>query len=161
MPSKDDIKLELINYQPSQEEMLVVRLAVFNFITLATIGAASLGMSARLWARSRATAQKPATAIPTILGTFAGLTCGGVLGMDKGMHKLRESLPKESRLLEIIHENDQLRQQQQQETLFSKPTSSSEQDNEPSLSFDQQQQQQQQQQHNTKPIAIVDHEIQQ
>ncbi|EPB91564.1 hypothetical protein HMPREF1544_01486 [Mucor circinelloides 1006PhL] len=120
MSSKDEIKFELINYKPSKEEELVIRSAVFNFITLATIGAASLGMSARLWARSRATAQKPATAIPTILGTFAGLTCGGVLGMDKGMHKLRESLPKDSHLLKIIHENDQLKQQAQ-ERLFSGP----------------------------------------
>lgn len=60
------------------------------------------------------------------MGTFAGLTCGGVLGMDKGMHKLRESLPKDSRLLQIIHENDQLKQQQTQETLFSGPIISSE-----------------------------------
>ncbi|KAF1804774.1 hypothetical protein V8B55DRAFT_1497286 [Mucor lusitanicus] len=120
MSSKDEIKFELVNYKPSKEEELVIRSAVFNFITLATIGAASLGMSARLWARSRATAQRPATAIPTILGTFAGLTCGGVLGMDKGMHKLRESLPTDSHLLKIIHENDQLKQQAQ-ETLFSGP----------------------------------------
>lgn len=54
------------------------------------------------------------------MGTFAGLTCGGVLGMDKGMHKLRESLPKDSHLLKIIHENDQLKQQAQ-ERLFSGP----------------------------------------
>ena len=40
--------------------------------------------------------------------------------MDKGMHKLRESLPKDSHLLKIIHENDQLKQQAQ-ETLFSGP----------------------------------------
>ncbi|KAK4519120.1 Topoisomerase 1-associated factor 1 [Mucor velutinosus] len=124
MSSKDEIKFELVNYKPSKEEELVIRSAVFNFITLATIGAASLGMSARLWARSRATAQRPATAIPTILGTFAGLTCGGVLGMDKGMHKLRESLPKDSHLLKIIHENDQLKQQAQ-ETLFSGPIAQS------------------------------------
>ncbi|KAL9560053.1 hypothetical protein MBANPS3_000118 [Mucor bainieri] len=111
MSSKDEIKFELVNYKPSEEENLVIRSAVFNFITLATIGAASLGMSARLWARSRATAQRPATAIPTILGTFAGLTCGGALGMEKGMQKLRESLPKDSHLLKIIHENDQLKQE--------------------------------------------------
>lgn len=40
--------------------------------------------------------------------------------MDKGMHKLRESLPTDSHLLKIIHENDQLKQQAQ-ETLFSGP----------------------------------------
>jgi len=69
MSSKDEIKFELINYKPSKEEELVIRSAVFNFITLgismccmisglsvlkhsiATIGAASLGMSARLWGR--------------------------------------------------------------------------------------------------------------
>jgi hypothetical protein len=56
------------------------------------------------------------------VGTFTGLACGGALGMDKGMHKLRESLPKDSQLLSIIHENDLLKkQQQQQETLFSGP----------------------------------------
>lgn len=56
-----------------------------------------------------------------LVGTFAGLTCGGVLGMDKGMHRLRESLPKDSHLLKIIHENDQLKQHAQ-ETLFSGPS---------------------------------------
>jgi hypothetical protein len=40
--------------------------------------------------------------------------------MDKGMHKLRESLPRDSRLLAIIHENDQLKRQTE-ETLFSGP----------------------------------------
>lgn len=54
------------------------------------------------------------------MGIFAGLTFGGALGMDRGMHRLRESLPRDSHLLSIIHENDNLKQQQQ-ETLFSGP----------------------------------------
>ncbi|GAA5817059.1 hypothetical protein MFLAVUS_010596 [Mucor flavus] len=119
MSSQEDIKLELINYKPTDEEKLVIRSAMFNFITLATLGAASLGMSARLWASSRATPLKPRTAIPTILGAFTGLAFGGGLGMDRGMHKLRESLPSDSRLLAIIRQNDDLRQKELQETLFS------------------------------------------
>lgn len=55
------------------------------------------------------------------MGTFAGLAFGGALGMDRGMHRLRESLPRDSHLLSLIHENDKLKQQQQQETLFSGP----------------------------------------
>jgi hypothetical protein len=55
------------------------------------------------------------------VGTFTGLAFGGALGMDRGMHKLRESLPKDSQLLAIIHENDELKQRQLQETLFSGP----------------------------------------
>lgn len=39
--------------------------------------------------------------------------------MDRGMHKLRESLPDDSRLLAIIRQNDDLRQKELQETLFS------------------------------------------
>ncbi|KAI7872630.1 uncharacterized protein EV154DRAFT_487536 [Mucor mucedo] len=120
MSSKEDIKVELVSYKPTDEEKLVIRSALFNFITLATVGAASLGMSARLWAKSRTTPLKPRTAIPTILGTFAGLAFGGALGMDRGMHRLRESLPRDSHLLTIIHENDKLKQQRQ-ETLFSGP----------------------------------------
>lgn len=53
-----------------------------------------------------------------VVGTFAGLTFGGALGMDRGMHRLRESLPKDSQLLAIIHENDALKEKIQQETLF-------------------------------------------
>lgn len=37
MSSKDDIKFELVNYKPSKEEELVIRSAVFNFITLGTL----------------------------------------------------------------------------------------------------------------------------
>ncbi|GAN06058.1 hypothetical protein MAM1_0110c05535 [Mucor ambiguus] len=164
--SKDEIKFELVNYKPSKEEELVIRSAVFNFITLgmllcglhsvsyvvtnthhtATIGAASLGMSARLWdqgqlhsgqqllyqqsVRKQPTRHNQTThssLIHSLVGTFAGLTCGGVLGMDKGMHKLRESLPRDSHLLKIIHENDQLKQQAQ-ETLFGGPIRSSTED---------------------------------
>ncbi|KAI7903013.1 uncharacterized protein BX663DRAFT_509230 [Cokeromyces recurvatus] len=111
MPSsKEDIKIKLINHVPTAEEKLVIRSVMFNFITFSTVGAASLGMSARLWANSRTTIHKqPRSAIPTILGTFIGLVLGGILGMDRGMHKLRKSLPENSELLAIIHENDQLK----------------------------------------------------
>ncbi|KAI9478510.1 MAG: hypothetical protein EXX96DRAFT_571184 [Benjaminiella poitrasii] len=109
--SKEDIKSKLINFKPTPDEKLVIQSVMFNFITFTTIGAASLGMSARLWANSRAAIHKqsPRTAIPTILGTFAGVVLGGILGMDKGMHKLRTSLPDNSGLLAIIHENDQVK----------------------------------------------------
>lgn len=53
-----------------------------------------------------------------IVGTFTGLIFGGALGMDRGMHKLRETLPKESHLLQIIHENDNVRKRKLEETLF-------------------------------------------
>ncbi|KAI8047807.1 uncharacterized protein B0P05DRAFT_481300 [Gilbertella persicaria] len=116
MISRENIKQELVNYQPTDEERLVIRSAVFNFVTMATIGAAALGMSASLWSKSPSA--KPKTAIPTILGTFTGLTLGGILGMDRGMRQLRESLPVNSHLLTLIHENDQLKK----ETLLNGPT---------------------------------------
>jgi hypothetical protein len=56
------------------------------------------------------------------VGIFSGLVFGGALGMDRGMRTLRESLPKDSQLLRIIHENDDLKKQQ--ETLFSGPIDS-------------------------------------
>jgi hypothetical protein len=37
MSSKEDIKSQLINYKPSAEENLVIRSAMFNFITLGTL----------------------------------------------------------------------------------------------------------------------------
>lgn len=37
MKSKEDIKSELINYQPTPEERLAIRSAMFNFITLGNI----------------------------------------------------------------------------------------------------------------------------
>ena len=49
------------------------------------------------------------------MGTFTGLTLGGLLGMDRGMRQLRNSLPADSHLLALIHENDQLHKR---ETLF-------------------------------------------
>lgn len=51
------------------------------------------------------------------VATFTGLTLGGALGMDRGMHKLRESLPPNSTLLQVIRENDELKK----ETLLSGP----------------------------------------
>lgn len=37
MSSQEDIKLELINYKPTDEEKLVIRSAMFNFITLGNV----------------------------------------------------------------------------------------------------------------------------
>lgn len=37
MTSQEDIKLELINYKPTEEEKLVIRSAMFNFVTLGKI----------------------------------------------------------------------------------------------------------------------------
>ncbi|KAI8997066.1 hypothetical protein BDB01DRAFT_769698 [Pilobolus umbonatus] len=105
---EDIIKRELINYQPTPEDRLVIKAAMFNFITLSTLGAASLGMAARYYAKSRPVAN-PRTFIPTLLGIFGGLVCGGALGMDKGMHKLRDTLPADSQLLSIIRSNDELK----------------------------------------------------
>lgn len=34
MSNKDEIKFELVNYKPSEDEKLVIKSAVFNFITL-------------------------------------------------------------------------------------------------------------------------------
>lgn len=34
MSSKEDIKVELVNYKPTDEEKLVIRSALFNVITL-------------------------------------------------------------------------------------------------------------------------------
>ncbi|KAI8380874.1 hypothetical protein BD560DRAFT_387431 [Blakeslea trispora] len=115
MASQEDIKRQLVNYQPSEEERLVISSSMFNFVTMAMIGAASLGVSARLWARSRSPTGNSRTAIPTILGSFTGLALGGLLGMDRGMRQLRNSLPADSHLLALIHENDQLHKR---ETLF-------------------------------------------
>ncbi|KAI8146895.1 hypothetical protein BJV82DRAFT_664995 [Fennellomyces sp. T-0311] len=103
--SKEEIKKELAQYTPNEEERAAIKSAMFNVINLATVGAGSLGLSGHLWNKSR---PKP-TAIPTILGFFTGLALGGALGMDKGMRTLRSKLPAESKLLEIIRETDQIR----------------------------------------------------
>lgn len=34
MSNKEEIKFELVNYKPSEDEKLVIKSAVFNFITL-------------------------------------------------------------------------------------------------------------------------------
>ncbi|KAI8391446.1 uncharacterized protein BYT42DRAFT_556871 [Radiomyces spectabilis] len=99
------IKKELVNYVPTEADRTVIRSAIFQFVTIATLGAASLGMSARLWAKSRPL-PKRRTGIPTILGFFTGLALGAFLGADRGMQKMREGLPPDSRLLSIIHEVD-------------------------------------------------------
>lgn len=33
MTSKENIKIELVNYKPNDEEKLIIRSAVFNFVT--------------------------------------------------------------------------------------------------------------------------------
>ncbi|KAI9300351.1 hypothetical protein BJ944DRAFT_291759 [Cunninghamella echinulata] len=114
---EDIIKDKLINYKPNEEERKVIQSALFNLITYASVGAAALGVSGRMWSKSRAALGKKRTAIPAILGTFTGLAFGGLLGMSQGMKKLKEGLPLESPLLAIIKENEQLKQQKMDETL--------------------------------------------
>ncbi|CAO3613380.1 unnamed protein product [Cunninghamella echinulata] len=114
---EDIIKDKLINYKPNEEERKVIQSALFNLITYASVGAAALGVSGRMWSKSRAALGKKRTAIPAILGTFTGLAFGGLLGMSQGMKKLKEGLPLESSLLAIIKENEQLKQQKMDETL--------------------------------------------
>ncbi|KAI9029960.1 hypothetical protein CLU79DRAFT_733419 [Phycomyces nitens] len=137
--SKTEIKQQLANYVPNEQERLVIRSAMFSLITFATVGAASLGMSARMWSKSRTPVGKR-SGIPTILGFFTGLTLGGALGMNKGMQTLRSSLPSDSGLLTLIHDHDQIKQQELQELLqSSEDMSSSElsiEDNEPLATLD-------------------------
>ncbi|KAG0182243.1 hypothetical protein DFQ29_005126 [Apophysomyces sp. BC1021] len=108
MSSQEAIKERLATFTPTDAERSVIKSAMFNFITMATVGAAALGMSAKQWANSRRPGHKR-NGILTILGTFTGLTLGGALGMDNGMQKLRESLPADSQLLAIIRDNDRLK----------------------------------------------------
>ncbi|CAO3636337.1 unnamed protein product [Cunninghamella blakesleeana] len=115
--AEDIIKDKLINYKPNEEERRAIQSALFNFITYASVGAAALGVSGRMWSKSRAALGKKRTAIPAILGTFTGLAFGGLLGMSQGMRKLKDGLPIDSPLLSIIKENDQLKQQKMDETL--------------------------------------------
>ncbi|KAI9490355.1 hypothetical protein BDB00DRAFT_838141 [Zychaea mexicana] len=103
--SKEEIKQELAQYEPNEEERAAIKSAVFNFVNLSTVGAGSLGLAGYLWNKSR----PKRTGIPTILGFFTGLALGGALGMDKGMRTLRARLPSDSKLLSIIHETDQMR----------------------------------------------------
>ncbi|KAI8099433.1 uncharacterized protein BX664DRAFT_321235 [Halteromyces radiatus] len=74
-------------------------------------------MSGRMWSKSRQTLGKKRTAIPTILGTFTGLAFGGLLGMSQGMKKIRQELPKDSQLLSIIEENEQLKREEMNQSL--------------------------------------------
>ncbi|CAO3636339.1 unnamed protein product [Cunninghamella blakesleeana] len=96
-------------------EILIV--SYFYYYIKASVGAAALGVSGRMWSKSRAALGKKRTAIPAILGTFTGLAFGGLLGMSQGMRKLKDGLPIDSPLLSIIKENDQLKQQKMDETL--------------------------------------------
>ncbi|KAL0095731.1 hypothetical protein J3Q64DRAFT_1711198 [Phycomyces blakesleeanus] len=115
--SKTEIKQQLATYVPNEKERLVIRSAMFSLITFATVGAASLGMSARMWSKSRTPVGKR-SGIPTILGFFTGLTLGGALGMNKGMQTLRASLPSDSGLLTLIHEHDEIKQQEINQALL-------------------------------------------
>ncbi|ORY96271.1 hypothetical protein BCR43DRAFT_491387 [Syncephalastrum racemosum] len=108
MPERRELKHRLANYTPTEEERSVIKSAIFDVINLSTVGAGALGMSGHLWSRSR----PKRTGIPTILGFFAGLTLGGMMGMEKGMRTLRNHLPPNSTLLDIIHSNDRLRMEQ-------------------------------------------------
>ncbi|KAG0173372.1 hypothetical protein DFQ28_000285 [Apophysomyces sp. BC1034] len=102
MSSQEAIKERLATFTPTDAERSVIKSAMFNFITMATVGAAALGMSAKQWG------EKAYWAVADV-GTFTGLTLGGALGMDNGMQKLRESLPADSQLLAIIRDNDRLK----------------------------------------------------
>ncbi|ORZ24530.1 hypothetical protein BCR42DRAFT_403131 [Absidia repens] len=118
MPTREDIiKQRLIQYKPNEEERTVIRSALFNLITYASVGAAALGVSGRMWSKSRQAVGKKRTAIPAILGTFTGLAFGGLLGMSQGMQKVRQGLPRESPLLAIIMENEQLKQDELNKSL--------------------------------------------
>ncbi|ORX56822.1 hypothetical protein DM01DRAFT_1334381 [Hesseltinella vesiculosa] len=117
------IKEKLINYKLNDEERLVIRSALFNLVTFASVGAAALGVSGRMWGKSRASVSgKPRTAIPTILGTFTGLALGGLMGMSQGMKKVRHNLPADSPLLSIIKENEQLKSQEETGMLLNTET---------------------------------------
>ncbi|CAO3599881.1 unnamed protein product [Absidia cylindrospora] len=118
MPTREDIiKQRLIQYKPNDEERIVIQSALFNLITYASVGAAALGVSGRMWSKSRQVAGKKRTAIPAILGTFTGLAFGGLLGMSQGMQKVRQGLPRDSPLLAIIMENEQLKQHELNKSL--------------------------------------------
>ncbi|KAL1935472.1 hypothetical protein VTP01DRAFT_4612 [Rhizomucor pusillus] len=111
MSSKEEIKQELSKYQPTPAEQTIIRTALFDVVTLASVGAASLGLSGHLW-----------------MGFFTGLALGTAMGMNKGMRTLRNSLPQDSELRRLIHANDQLRKEaillsQQQQEDDNKPVS--------------------------------------
>ncbi|SAM08812.1 hypothetical protein [Absidia glauca] len=118
MTSREDIiKQRLLHYKPNDEERTVIRSAVFNLITFASVGAAALGVSGRMWSKSRQAMGKKRTAIPAIIGTFTGLAFGGLVGMSQGMQKVRQGLPRDSPLLAIIMENEQMKQEELERTM--------------------------------------------
>lgn len=45
------------------------------------------------------------------MGVNTGILCGAMLGADRGMNKLREGLPQDSKLLGMIHQLDELKKQ--------------------------------------------------
>ncbi|CEG65728.1 hypothetical protein RMATCC62417_02449 [Rhizopus microsporus] len=122
---REPLKIELRNYQPTDEERQVMRSAMFRFITPMLLGAAALGYSTAviglkskisymcsyliiLIGKSR---KWRYSTIATFLGVNTGILCGAMLGADRGMNKLREGLPQDSKLLGMIHQLDELKKQ--------------------------------------------------
>ncbi|EIE91254.1 hypothetical protein RO3G_15965 [Rhizopus delemar RA 99-880] len=107
MPTtKESIQIELATHKPTEEERQVLRSALFRVITPMALGAVSLGLSASLIGKSR---QWKRTYLTTFLGVNIGILFGGLLGTNRGMNKLREGLPEDSKILSIIHELDELK----------------------------------------------------
>ncbi|KAI8069388.1 hypothetical protein BC940DRAFT_297601 [Gongronella butleri] len=106
------IKQKLLQHKLNDAERKVINSALFNTVTYASVGAAALGVSGRMWARSREAVGKPRSAIPMILGTFAGLALGGLMGMSHGMKVVRRDLPSDSPLRAIIQEHEKLKQEE-------------------------------------------------
>ncbi|CEG65729.1 hypothetical protein CU097_009238 [Rhizopus azygosporus] len=105
---REPLKIELRNYQPTDEERQVMRSAMFRFITPMLLGAAALGYSTAVIGKSR---KWRYSTIATFLGVNTGILCGAMLGADRGMNKLREGLPQDSKLLGMIHQLDELKKQ--------------------------------------------------
>ncbi|CAO3659014.1 unnamed protein product [Rhizopus microsporus] len=104
-----------------------MRLAMFRFITPMLLGAAALGYStAVIGSKSKISyiymcsyliiligksRKWRYSTIATFLGVNTGILCGAMLGADRGMNKLREGLPQDSKLLGMIHQLDELKKQ--------------------------------------------------
>ncbi|KAI9272446.1 hypothetical protein BY458DRAFT_435461 [Sporodiniella umbellata] len=106
MTSKEDIRKELANYKPTEEESLVFKSAMFRLITPMALGAVALGLSASLIGKSK---QWKRPYLTTFVGVNVGAIFGGLLGTNRGMNKLREGLPEDSKILSMIHQLDDIK----------------------------------------------------
>ncbi|KAI8973219.1 hypothetical protein BDF20DRAFT_914695 [Mycotypha africana] len=109
-----ELKRKLEQHQYTPEENMVMRSAMFNFVTLTSVGAASLGLAARLLAKSR----RVPTGFFTFAGTLLGMGCGASLGTDRALHKIETSLPPDSLLLEFFSKNKKLNSKKKDEDVF-------------------------------------------